>query len=492
MSRGPYRLLPAIAMLLSVSAVSASAAPEDAIRAVLLARAEAPAEEVAGPTRGAVPVPAEVFSMTGVDNAPIVRSLPDLNGDGRDEVVVGIDHSQVPNVFVLDGASSGTASVLWSYQTASGVSGGSPYGDQCLVAGSDADGNGFANLLTGTAWGGRTAFSFDGQSGAVNWLFDTYLTVESGWVYSLAELSDTTGDGKREVAFGVGSDSDSVYLVSGASTGPATVLWHYAAADAVTSVRNLGDINGDGADDAVVAVSDLGAAIVALSGGTTNPAGQVLWQTPFSGVTVYAVGVMPDLNADGKNEVLVVLWRSDGSSIRCLNGATGASLWASTQVGDPGIMVDLLEDITGDGKPEVIASSWENAVIVLNGATGAQVWKTPVGTTNGGDVWTARVIGDLNGDGHQDVIAGSFDTHVYAMNGQTGAVLWSFPTGNRVFSVYPLDDLDGDGVPEVGAATQDTTNSTVLHVLSGRFIDPAIFADGFETGDTSAWSTVVP
>jgi outer membrane protein assembly factor BamB len=112
-----------------------------------------------------------------------------------------------------------------------------------------------------------------------------------------------------------------------------------------------------------------------------------------------------------------------------------------------------------------------------------------VGTTNGGDVWSARAIADLDGDGHQDVVAGSFDYHVYALDGETGGVLWAYDTGNRVFSVYPVGDLDGDGRPEVVAGTQDTHSNVVVYVLDGD--GGVLFEDGFESGDTTAWSSTV-
>jgi outer membrane protein assembly factor BamB len=486
--------------LLRLALVTAVAAAEGApaagageqVHEVLRARAEAPAEAAAG-GGGAFGVGAghRLFYFTGPDNAPVVRALPDVDGDGRDEVLVGIDESGTDNIFCLDGASSGAATVVWSVETADGVSGGSPYGDQSLVPASDADGNGFADVLAGTAWGGRTAYRLDGSNGAVHWRFDTYLTADSGWVYSLAELADVSGDGVPEVAFGVGSDSDSVYLIDGASggVGQATVRWRYQAADAILSVRNLGDASGDGKDDVLAAAGDFAQQILALDGGTGSSTGNLLWQYP-TGVTAYAVGVLPDLTGDGVAEALAVLWTTNGSAIRALDGAAGTLLWASTEVPEFGVMVDLLEDTNGDGVPEVIVSSFENAVILLDGATGVRLWRTPVGTLNGGDVWSARAIGDLDGDGHEDVVAGSFDYHVYALDGGSGEILWAYDTGNRVFSVHPLGDLNGDGRPEVAAGTQDTNSNVVVHVLDGA--GGVVFADGFESGDTGAWSATTP
>ncbi len=474
--------------------LTAGPVPAQEAAAILQRRAELPAEEAPAlrPEHLGIDPGNQLFFMTGPDNASCVRSIPDVNGDGLEEVVVGIDESGTDNIFCLDGASAGPASVVWSIQTSDGVSGGAPYGDQSLVAVSDTDNNGSPNLLAGTAWGGRTAYNLDGFNGAIYWKFDTYLEPDSGWIYSLAELNDITGDGVPEAAFGAGSDNDSVYLVDGASgPGQATALWTYAAGDAVYSVRNLGDVNGDGDDDVLAAVGDNVDVLVCLDGGTSLPSGDALWQYS-PGASLFAAGVLPDITGDGVNEALAVLWTLDGSAIRCLNGATGAHLWSSTQVSDYGMMVDALEDVTGDGNHEIVVSSWENAVILLDGADGSQVWKTVVGTTNGGDVWTARAIDDLNGDGGQDVIAGSFDYHVYALDGDDGTIFWAFNTDNRIYSVYPVGDLNADGRPEVAVGTQDTNNSIVLHVLEGDSGIDTIFGDGFESGDTSAWSTTVP
>jgi len=431
-----------------------------------------------------------LFSMIGPDNASCVRGVPDVTGDGLDEIIVGIDESGTDNVFCLSGASVGTADVVWSLQTLDGVSGGAPYGDESIVHVSDADGNGADNVLVGTAWGGRTAYDIDTLDGTIHWRFDTYLTADSGWVYSLDRMSDVTGDGVAETAFGAGSNNDSLYLVDGAAAagGPATVVWQYAAADAVGSVRNLGDVNGDGDDDVFAAVWDNGDTFVCLDGGTALPGGHVLWSYAVSGA--HSTGVLPDITGDGINDALAVIWASGGSSIRCLNGATGVEVWRSTTVMDYGMMVDVIDDVNYDDEADVVVGSWDNAVIVLDGKDGTEIWSTPVGTTNGGDVWTARGIPDLDGDGINDVVAGSFDLHAYAMSGVNGEILWSYNTGNRVYSIAPVGDLDGDGGPEVVVGTQDTSSQVVVYVIDGG--EPPLFADGFESGDTDAWSVVVP
>lgn len=463
-------LLPVLVALPASAQVRSPEAPaEDWMARISAARAEAPAETVpvTGGADGTVGAGNRLFYMDGPDNAPCVRGFGDVTGDGVPEVLVGIDESGTDNVFCLDGTSSGAATVAWAVETQDGVSGGSPYGDLCLTVASDSDGNGAPNVLLGTAWGGRTAYGLDGQAGATLWKFDTYLASDSGWVYSVCEVSDVTGDGVPECAFGTGSNADAVYLVDGAAApGQAAVIWRYDAPDAVYAVHNIGDVNGDGDDDVVAAVGDNGDVLVCLSGGTTNPAGDVLWTyAPGAGVSTCAV--IPDVTGDGIDDALAGLWTLGGTAVRCVDGTDGSVVWTSKGVPQFVQLLTLLEDVTGDGTSEVIVGSWENAAIVLDGGDGSLVWKTTVGTTNGGDVWTARAIDDVNGDGRQDVAAGSFDTFVYAMDGDSGEIFWAFGTGNRIYSVDGVGDLNGDGRPEVAAGTQDTSNSRVFHLLEG-------------------------
>lgn len=453
------KLLSLILLLSAAVLVLAPGPQDDEDAAVLSARAGKKAEPSATAGRGGN----LLFSMNAADNAACIRSIPDVNGDGKDEIVVGIDESGVDNLYCLDGASSGSARVVWSLMTNDGVSGGGFYGDQCLNPTSDVDGNSYPNIMCGTAWGGRTAYNIDGLGGSTVWKLDTYTLTNNGWIYSLCECGDVNNDGIPEAAFGAGSTSDTLFFIDGASTGGnPTVLWDYSAGDAVYTVAYIGDTDGDGKGDVLGAVGDNVDKIVCLSGADKT----AIW-TYTPGVSVYSCGVLPDINSDGVNEALAVLWTMGGSAIRCLDGTDGHEIWASTEVTDYGMMVDIMEDVTGDGSHEIIVSSWDNSVIVLDGSEGYRIWQTEVGTVNGGDVWSARAIEDLNGDGRQDVIAGSFDYHVYAMDGDSGEIFWQYNTGNRVFSVYPVGDLNDDGWPEVAAGTQDTSSLKVVYVLEG-------------------------
>ena len=215
----------AVFLLPAVLAASPSAAAPDAaagIRGALDARSERAVDPVEAPRPAHLLGAATtglLFSMTGPDNAVCVRAVPDVTGDGLDEIVVGIDESGTDNVFCLDGASLGTATPVWSIETMDGVSGGAPYGDQSVVPSSDVDGNTHGNVLVGTG-GGRTAYNLDTLDGSVIWKLDTYLETETGWVYSLAELNDLDGDAVPEVAFGVGSDNNGLSAVDGSSGMP--------------------------------------------------------------------------------------------------------------------------------------------------------------------------------------------------------------------------------------------------------------------------------
>lgn len=406
-----------------------------------------------------------LWSATGQDNASCIRSIPDVNGDGVDDVVVGHDIFQDGhNIFCYSGASSGSGTIIWSFETTGGASGGYFYGDECLVTGFDSDGNGYANVLAGLGGGGRFAAAYDGFDGALIWQFDTYNEPESGWVYSICELGDINGDSIPEVIFGCGSYNDHAYCIDGASSGTSpTVLWSLDLPDASFSVAAISDVNADGKPDALISSGDADGHHVYCVSGASSGTATVLW--PYdAGDSVHSVSACSDVNGNGGEDFVAATW---GNGVRCGDGRTGQELWFNLLGGTYGMMVRRLPDVTGDGIDEIIAGTWENAIYVLNGATGSIFWETPTGTLNGGDVWTVSSMNDIDGDGHHEVLAGSFDLYAYCLSGIDGTVLFDYMTGNRVFSVFPGSDLNGDLVIDMLAGTQDTSNTLVVHAVSG-------------------------
>ena len=179
------------AIVILAGGFASAEAPVDSRVQLLEERATLPGEATeARPDLDDVDIPERLFWLTFDDHVRIVSSIPDVTGDGIAEVVVGLEDSQNQPLRCLDGTSSGEATVVWTKRFFDGASGGNPYSTESIVPVADTDGNGSANMLVGTAWGGRTAYNLDGLAGDILWKYDTYNDPDSGWVYSLAEIDE--------------------------------------------------------------------------------------------------------------------------------------------------------------------------------------------------------------------------------------------------------------------------------------------------------------
>lgn len=120
------------------------------------------------------------------------------------------------HLYLLSGGQGDPPPLLWSIRPQSGLSDGGGYGDACLETCPDLSGDGFPDVLLGTAWGNRSVHAVDGRTGALLWTFASYLQTSWGWVYDVSWIADRTGDGLPEVACALGSDANCGYLLSGA------------------------------------------------------------------------------------------------------------------------------------------------------------------------------------------------------------------------------------------------------------------------------------
>ena len=401
----------------------------------------------------AVPVELIWDFSSGGHHIRCVSPIEDQEGyvPATPEVLVAIDNTGDPTGhFKMLRGSDGD--VIWGVSPPGGLSGGCGYGDMCVSDCPDLTGDGFQEALLGTSWGGRTAYALiANDNGRIFWDFDTYADdPPSGWVYSIAWINDVSGDGVPEVIFGCGSDNNKAYCMDGAH---GTLLWSFQAPDAVYQVARIGDTNGNGTDDVLVATGDAYADYTyCIDGGSSGGAGY-LWRF-YVGDTSYTVTGGDDVDGDLVPDAYIGTWDPSGT-VYCVSGADGSEIWAHGVGSYENVMrVVTIKDLNDDGPADLLVASWDNAIICLDGATGDELWNVPTGSTNGGDVWTIWPLGDVDLDGYSDVIAGSFDLKAYCVSGRTGELLWSYTVGNRVYTVRGVGDVNGDYIPDAVVGTQ--------------------------------------
>ena len=392
-----------------------------------------------------------IWWFQGIENVECVSQFVDVVGDMLPDVLIETYDAGAPqqdHLYCIKGNSPGYGDTIWSCRPPGGPSNSGGYGDQCVSYTEDLNGDGYADALLGTAWGGRTAYAIDGDSGDVIWSYDTYDHPPSGWIYSICPITDLTGDGIPEVLFGAGSDADAGYCVNGTN---GNLIWKFEADDAVFAVAEIEDVNGDGKNDALIGAGDTyDDRIICVSGASTGTA-TLLWQHHF-GASVHDVAAIGDVNGDGIQDALAGVWNG---YVYCRSGANGAHIW-SYYVGlyQYVMRVVPIDDIDEDGIQDVLIGSWKNAIICVSGANGAEICNYTVGTLHGGDVWSVDALEDVNGDGYPEAVGGSFDHKVYCVDLRVCDTLWTYTTGNRVFTVRGLPDVDGDSGPDVLAGTQ--------------------------------------
>jgi hypothetical protein len=292
----------------------------------------------------------------------------DLNGDGRDDLVVGVTGEDVGSVSdagavnVLYGTASGlsaTGNQLW-HQNSAGILDAAETTDQFgspLTVG-DFNGKGREDLAVGVSTEGIGTVGF---AGAVNVLYGTtqglsatgnqFWQQDSAGVLDAAEPSDffgadltagdLNGDGTEDLTAGVtgedvGSVSDAgafnvLYGTASGLSATGNQFWHQDSAgvldaaepsDRFGAAPTVGDLNGDGSDDLTVAapnedvgtVSD-GGAVNVLYGTASglSATGNQFWHQDSAGVLdaaepsdFFGVDVAArDLNGDGPDDLTV-------------------------------------------------------------------------------------------------------------------------------------------------------------------------------------------
>lgn len=310
-------------------------------------------------------------------------------------------------------------------------------------------------------------------AGAFIWLTNFWTTTE------VPRIGDFNGDGRVDlVKFTMGATYDANVSLSNGSSFAASAKWHDFFGLPGEMLR-VGDFNGDGRDDILVAaLNAAGTVYVATSTGTAfSPfANGNVWNGQVLSGQIVEVG---DFNGDRKDDIAVFTkGATTDVMVQLSNGSTSfgaATKWHDAFAG--GAEVPLTGDFNGDSftdivtftlGPNTVGTNGDVLVALSNGNSafgGASVWHGSFGLT--GEI---QRVADVNGDGFDDIIT-------FVMSSQAGAAagdVWVAPSngvnGFGASSKWHSDFGFGSEVPFVADVNADhradavvfSTNTNVL------------------------------
>ncbi|MCA8971552.1 MAG: FG-GAP repeat protein [Planctomycetes bacterium] len=421
--------------------------------------------------------------------------LGDINKDGFADFVIGIEDAR--RVDVWGGNASMNVRLLRSRFEPSALT---KFG--AAVAGlGDFDGDGYADYAVTEPWFSSSANDRVGRvhvlSGRSGSLLHQFVGTQSERIgLFLAGSADTDCDTAHGIAF-EGRDlllRVSIRIHAGLPQPAGLVAFAYPGAGVErpgSEIATIGDIDRDGVDDFVVnvlnpAVPGLVGKVQVVSGRTRNLIRTHVGRTT-NGLLGWSVTALGDIDGDRVPDYAAgapgfALGRSVLGSVTVYSGASGRELLvARGQALDDrfGKVATAAGDVDRDGRGDLLVAA-ESYVELISGRSGIVLrhFNAPVITS----VESLAGGRDFDGDRVPDVVIGAphpsgsqLRGMVFVISSLTGAFVRTL-RGARDYerfgsAVAALDDLDGDGTPDLAIGSPfrrlDGPATGVVTIFSG-------------------------
>jgi hypothetical protein len=442
--------------------------------------------------------PAATYSSGGQGAFSI--AVTDVNGDGHPDLLIAnrcVDRGCANgNIGVLLGNSNGT------FQAAVTYSSGGEFAYSIAVG--DVNGDGHPDLLVTNLCvsSNCTNGSIGVLLGKGNGTFQSPVTYSSGGREAVSiAVADVSGDGHPDllVTNGCADDSctsGSVGVLLGNGDGTFQPAISYGSGGQEADSIAVADVNGDGRPDLLVAnqcaissCADGRAAVLLGNGnGTFQPA--VVYSSGGQVALAITVG---DVNGDGHPDLLVA---NECAGATCADGkvavllGNGDGTFQSVPSYNSGGLVAgsiAVADVNGDGHPDLLVanecfdSSCTNGGVgvLLGNADGTFQSPLAYNSGNSGDLDTFSIaVADVNGDGHPDLLVANECFNGSCTHGGVGVLLGNgdgtfravvtYSSGGLEADSIAVADVNGDGHPDLLVAnlyisgSQKATTTTTL------------------------------
>jgi fibronectin-binding autotransporter adhesin len=167
---------------------------------------------------------------------PIFVAAGDVNGDGKDDIIVAPGEGGAPNVKVFSSPNVSLVNSFFAY--------GPAFTGGVRLASADVNGDGLADIVTGTGPGVAAEVKvFSGKDLTVLRDFQPFTATFTGGVFVAA--GDVNGDGRADIVTGAGSGGPSVKVFDGVSGAAIGAFFAYDAGFTGGVRVAVGDVDGD-------------------------------------------------------------------------------------------------------------------------------------------------------------------------------------------------------------------------------------------------------